>query len=65
MGNPTTKSLKRQKSVKNKFFTRKFVPAAQSLQVMERKGYYYEKENDRYVIDGGNDSNFAYRLWRI
>ena len=30
--------------MKNKFFTRKFVPAAQSLQVLERHGYYYEKE---------------------
>lgn len=29
-------------SVKNKFFTRRFVPAAQSLQVQERHGYYYE-----------------------
>ena len=27
-------------SVKNKFFTRKFVPAAHSLQVLGRDGYY-------------------------
>jgi hypothetical protein len=29
-------------SVKDESFTRKFVPAAQSLQVMERIGYFHE-----------------------
>ena len=30
--------------MKNKFFTRKFVPVAQSLQVLEGHGYFYEAE---------------------
>jgi len=33
-------------SVKNKFFTRKFVPAAQSLQGQERHGCLYERKKN-------------------
>ena len=38
--------------MKNKFFTRKFVPTAQSLQVLERHGYFYENRVmwDRFVL---------------
>ena len=32
-------------SVKNKFFTRKFVPVVQGLQVLEGHGYFYEENN--------------------